>query len=159
MFETTASEIDDFDCALSWVFEENVLQYEDSKSDPQIPSPWEHLSAHLGFEIAVNDAMMTKEGERSEDLHGKATNEGRRESSKTVRLDEFVEIDAEQLGDDAEMSSERERVDHSNDKVFLVGILPARIQLEVRSELKEENQGRLTHLTRFSSTLISTRAW
>lgn len=71
----------------------------------------------------MHDAMVAEEGEGAEDLDREPTDEGRREAGEAVGLDELVQVDAQQLGDDAEVTSERERVDHSNDKVLLVGVL------------------------------------
>lgn len=101
MFEARRPEVDDLDGTLRRMLEQNVLR----------------------LEIAMNDSMMSKQRERAEDLRGESTDEGRRESSKAVGLDEFVEIDAEKFGDDAEMLSKRERVDHPNDEVLLFRIL------------------------------------
>lgn len=89
-------------------------------------------TTHLGLEIAVDDAVVTEKRQRGKDLHREASDEDGRESSELVRLDELVEVDAEQLRDDAEVSSESERVDHPNDKVLLVGIL--QVETSVRGE-------------------------
>ena len=58
VLETATSEVDDLDRTLCRVFQENVLyrsssQHKHTKRDSR--------STHLGFEITVNDTMMTKE--------------------------------------------------------------------------------------------------
>lgn len=91
----------------------------------------DHLDRRLGrvleqdilwLEIAVHDTMKTKKRKRGKNLDRKTTNERGRESSESIRLDEFVKIDTEQLRNDAEMRAKGERVDHTNDVVLLLRI-------------------------------------
>jgi hypothetical protein len=71
----------------------------------------------------MNDAMVVEQDERLNDLTREPSNERRREAGETVGLDELVEVDAEQLGDDAEVTTESEGFDHADDVVLLVGVL------------------------------------
>lgn len=66
------------------------------------------IAIYLGLEIAVDNPMVAQQRERAENLSRKATDEGGREAGEAVGLDELVEVDAEQLGDDAEMTAEGE---------------------------------------------------
>lgn len=52
--------------------------------------------------------MVSQERQRTKNLDREPSNQTRRESCETVRFDEFVEIDAQEFGDDAKMTSERE---------------------------------------------------
>lgn len=81
----------------------------------------------------MHNAMLAEKRQAAEDLDGETPNEGRRESRKAVGLDEFVEVDAEKLGDDAEVAAEREGLDHPDDMVFLLGVLQSRSSASVRS--------------------------
>lgn len=67
--------------------------------------------------------MMSEERERLEYLYCETSNECRGESCEAVGLDEFVKIDAQELGGDAKMPPEGERFNHLNDIMFVVGIL------------------------------------
>lgn len=67
--------------------------------------------------------MVTQETQGCEDLSSEAPNQRSREAGEIVGLDQLVQVDAEQFGDDAEMTSERERIVHPNDVVRLVRVL------------------------------------
>lgn len=81
----------------------------------------------------MHNAMLAKKRQAAEDLDGETPNEGRREASKAIRLDKLVEVDAEKLGDDAEVAAEREGLDHPYDMVFLLGVLRRRSSASVCS--------------------------
>lgn len=78
---------------------------------------------YLGLEIAVNDAMMAKQTQRSQNLRREASNEGCSEACEVVRLDELVQIDTEQLRNDAQVTTECERVGHANHVMQLIRVL------------------------------------
>jgi hypothetical protein len=78
---------------------------------------------YFWLKVAVNNSMVTKESERLQNLSSETPDKDCREASKTVGLDELVKVEAQQLGDDAEMAAKREVVCHLNHVVLLVGIL------------------------------------
>ena len=56
-------------------------------------------------------------------LTRETANEPGRETMEVVRLDELVEVDAQELHRNAEMSAEVEVLRHLDDMVLLLGIL------------------------------------
>lgn len=52
------------------------------------------MRTHLGFEITVNDSMMSHENQRHQHLTREASNEGCREPNKAIGFDELIEVDA-----------------------------------------------------------------
>lgn len=107
----------------------------------QLCSTPRELTTHLGLEIAVDDSVMAKEREGAEDLAREATDEGGGEAGEAIGLDELVEVDAEQLGDDAQVTAEGEGLDHSNNKVLLVRVLHAKVSVHARCRKRHQ----LTH--------------
>lgn len=81
----------------------------------------------------MHNSMLTQQDEGLEHLTGEPSDEGRREACKAVGLNELVEVDAEQLGCDAEVVSEVEVLSHGDDAVLLLGVLPGG-EKEHRSE-------------------------
>jgi hypothetical protein len=77
----------------------------------------------LGLEVAVDDAVMTHQAERQQHLVGEAADKGRREADEAVRLDELVQIHAEELHRDTQMSAEGEVLDHLDDLVLVLRVL------------------------------------
>ena len=80
-------------------------------------------ATYLRLEITVNDAMVAHERQRLQHLARETTNETGREAMEVVRLDQFVEVDAQELHRNAEMSAEVEVLRHLDDMVLLLGIL------------------------------------
>ena len=76
----------------------------------------------LGLQIAMHNTMMSKQGERKQDLSSEAAYKHRRKALEAIGFDELVEIDAEQLSRDAEMASEVEVFPDLQDAVFLIWI-------------------------------------
>jgi hypothetical protein len=72
----------------------------------------------------MDDSMRPHELQRSEHLNSKSSNQRCRESTKVVGLDQFVQVDTEQLGDDTQMTSEIKMIRHSNHVMFVLWILP-----------------------------------
>lgn len=60
----------------------------------------------------MNDSIAPHDLETSQQLHREATDQGGRKPDKVVRLDQFVEIEAEQLRYDTQVISEREMIDN-----------------------------------------------
>lgn len=92
----------------------------------------------------MDNAVVTQERKGPEELDRETTDERGRKAGKAVRLDQLVEVDAEQLGHDAEVSSERERVDHSDHKVLLVRVLHI-VNDEMSGLRPETGRGGSTH--------------
>lgn len=69
--------------------------------------------------------MMSQQGHGIQHLDSEPPNEGRREAVEAVGFNELVEVDAQKLCDDAEMTSEVEVVCHHDNIVPFVRILPA----------------------------------
>ena len=67
--------------------------------------------------------MMTHKRERLQHLTREATNETGREPMEVVRLDQLVEVDAQELHRNAQVSTEVEMFGHFNDMVFLFRVL------------------------------------
>lgn len=108
----------------------------------------------------MHDSMLTQQDEGLEHLTGEPPDEGRREACKAVGLDELVEVDAEQLGCDAEVISEVEVLSHGNDAVLLLGVLPGGEKERGQNDFLEARRDReRTHFRRLSRILTSTRAW
>jgi len=56
-------------------------------------------------------------------LNGKSSNEAERDSLKVAVLDEFVEVEAEQLESNAQMISEHDVVFYSNYVIFVIRVI------------------------------------
>ena len=82
-----------------------------------------HSNAHLRLEIAVHDAMVPHEGQRQQHLAREAADEGGRETHEAVRLDQLVEIDAQQLHGDTKVVAEIEMFSHLDNMVLFVRVL------------------------------------
>jgi hypothetical protein len=80
-------------------------------------------STHLRLEITVYNSLLPHDIQGCQQLMGESPNQGRAESNEAVRLDQLVEVDAQEFGDDAKMTTEEEII-RNLDKVMLVlGIL------------------------------------
>lgn len=71
----------------------------------------------------MHDAMRPHQLKRGEHLDREPADQGGRKSGKRVGLDELVEVDTEQLGDDAKVTSEVEVIRHSDHEMVILGIL------------------------------------
>ena len=69
------------------------------------------------------DPMRPHELQRSKHLNRKSPNECRRESAEIVCLDQLVQVDAEQLGNDAQMTPEIKVIRHSHHVMFVLWVL------------------------------------
>ena len=67
--------------------------------------------------------MVTHEREGLQHLARETTNKTCREPMEVVRLDQLVEVDAQQLHRDAQMATEVEVFSHLDDMVFLLRVL------------------------------------
>lgn len=56
---------------------------------------------YLWLKIAMNDTMVPHQSQRLKHLAGKPADQSSRESDKTIRLDQFVQVDAEEFHCDA----------------------------------------------------------
>jgi hypothetical protein len=83
--------------------------------------------AYLWFEITVDNTMRPHELQRSEHLNCESPYQCRRESAKVVGLDQLVQVDTEQFGDNTEMTSEIEMIRHSNHVMLILWILSVRL--------------------------------
>ena len=72
----------------------------------------------------MNYTMMPHQGQRSEHLACEPSNERRRETCETIRLDQLVQVDTQELHRNAQMATEVEMLGHLDDVVLLVRILP-----------------------------------
>ena len=80
-------------------------------------------NAHLRLEVTVYDAMVPHEGQRQQHLAREAADESGREAHEAVRLDQLVEIDAQQLHGDTKVVAEIEMFSHLDNMVLFVMIL------------------------------------
>ena len=71
----------------------------------------------------MNDAVVAHERERLQHLTCEATNEASREAVEVVRLDQLVEVDAQQFSRNAEVSTEVEMLCHLDNVVLLLVVL------------------------------------
>jgi len=78
---------------------------------------------YLGFQITMHDPMRPHELQRSKHLDREPPHKRRGESAKVVGLDQLVQIDAEQLGDDTQMTSEIKVIRHSDHIMLVLWIL------------------------------------
>lgn len=77
----------------------------------------------FGLEIAVDDLVALQQAQAAEHLLGEGPDEAEREATEVVRLDEFVQIHAEQLCGDAKMATEVEGLGKVDEAVLVVGVL------------------------------------
>lgn len=71
----------------------------------------------------MDDALGLEEDQRGEELAGEAADEAKAEASEIVGFDELVEVYAEELGRDAEVAAEVERLGEGNHRMFGFGVL------------------------------------
>ena len=71
----------------------------------------------------MNYAMMPHQGQRSEHLAREPTNERRRETRKTIRLDQLVQVDTQELHRNAQMISEVKMFSHLDNVVLFIRVL------------------------------------
>ena len=119
VFETAATEIDDLDRTLRGVAEEDVLR---SKISTRLSHSY--ASTYLWLQITVHNTMVSHQRERLQHLVRKPPDETGREPMEVVRLDQLVEVDAQELRRNAQMATEVEMLRHLEDVVLLVRILP-----------------------------------
>lgn len=118
VLETAATEIDDLDGTLRRVTKKNILQSKISSCRGD-----RSARTYLGFEIAVDNAMVTHQREGLQHLACEPSNETGCEAMEVVRLDQLVEVDAQELHRNAQMATEVEVLGHLDDVVLLVRIL------------------------------------
>lgn len=87
-------------------------------------------------------------------LHRKPPDQACREAHKVVGFDEFIEVQAQELGDNAQVASEREFFDNLDEIVLVLGVLRECIR---RAHVYKIDIA-LTHSTRFSRIRTSTNA-
>ena len=71
----------------------------------------------------MDNPMGSHELQGREHLDGESPDQRCRETTEVVCLDQLVQIDTEQFGDDAQMTSEIEMIRHSNHVMFIFWIL------------------------------------
>lgn len=97
MLEAATAEVYNFDSTLRGVSQQDILR----------------------LEITVHYAMMPHQAQRQDHLTREASYQSSREPNKPVRLDQFVQVDTEQLHRNAEMIAEVEVFGHFNDMMLL----------------------------------------
>ena len=102
----------------------------------------------------MHNPMTPHQLQTAQHLHREPPNEGSREPGKLVGLDELVQIDTEQLGDDTQVRPEVEVIRHADHVMLVFRILYG--QLLIRSA--PERAARLTHSTSWPRILVSTIA-
>lgn len=101
IFKTAGTEINDLDLRMHWMSKQYVLR----------------------LEIAVDDLVTVKKYEAGQELLRKAPNQLQRETLKVVRFDEFVQIHAQQVGGDTQVTSKVEALVEIDHAVSVVRIL------------------------------------
>lgn len=71
----------------------------------------------------MHNPVMAHQGQRGKHLTSEPSNEGCGESDEAVRLDELVEVDAQEFHGDTKMTTEIEVFSHLDHMVFLFGVL------------------------------------
>ena len=71
----------------------------------------------------MHDSIGPHQLQRRQHLRSKSPDQNSRESGKLIRLDQFKEVDAQQLGHDAKVTSEIEAIRHAYHVVF-IGRIP-----------------------------------
>lgn len=105
----------------------------------------------------MHNPVMTHQGQGSQHLTSESPDESCRESDKAVCLDELVEVDAQQLHGDAQVTAEIEVLSHLDHMVLLFRILGC-IILKISFKIRNPFRIRRTHFRRLSRILISTSA-
>lgn len=82
------------------------------------------IQSYLWLKIAVNDPVRPHQLQRGEHLGSETPNQSCCKSAEIVGLDQLVQVDAEKLGDDAQMTAEIEMVRHPNHVMFVLWVLP-----------------------------------
>lgn len=147
VFKATASKVNDLQGALGGVEKQHILQASSASSS------LDASTTYLGLEITMYNLVLTHQHKRCKHLGRESTNKRRREPGESVGLDELVQVDAQQLSDDAQVVAERKVFVHLQDMILLLGILRANL-----AALNSEKNQR-THFFKLSRILISTRAW
>lgn len=81
----------------------------------------------------MNDTVVSHQRQRLQHLTREPPNERCREPNKAIGLDQLVQVDTEQLGGNAQMTTEVEMLDHLKNMVFLILILQTTIQHQYQS--------------------------
>ena len=108
----------------------------------------------LRLEIAVNDALALKQTQRAEHLLRETSDERKGEAFEFVRLDELVQVHAQQFGRDAEMAAEIEALREVDHAVLVLGVL----QTPISVRIMRSDRAPLTHSRSFCKILTSTKA-
>ena len=101
MLKAAATKVDHFEPTLRWMTQQDVL--------------W--------FEIAMDHSVVAHKNERTQHLDGEPSNEDSGETSELVRLDQLIQVDAQQLGRNAKVSTEVEMLCHLDNVVLLLVVL------------------------------------
>ena len=104
MFEAATAKVDHLDRTLGWVLEQYVL----------------------GLQVTMHDPVVSHQSQRSEHLRREAADKIGGKPLKSICLDELVEVDAQQLHGDAEVTPEVEMFRHFDDMVLLIRILASK---------------------------------
>ena len=78
---------------------------------------------YFGLEVAVHDAMVAHESQRLQHLAREAADQTSRETMEVVGLDEFVEVDTQQLHRDTQVPTEVEVFCHFDNVMLLIRVL------------------------------------
>ena len=86
-----------------------------------------YVVTYLRFQIAMYDSMVTHKGQRPKYLGRESADKSSGESNKIIGLDQLVQVDAEELHSDAQMSTEIKVLCHLDNVVLFIGILESRL--------------------------------
>jgi hypothetical protein len=91
-------------------------------------------TTYLRLEITVHNAMAPHQLHTRQHLHCESPDDGSRKPVELICFDKFVEVDTEQLGNDAEVTSEIEVIRHSDHVMLVLWVLsPVSLQHDVVS--------------------------
>lgn len=89
----------------------------------------------------MHNPVMTHQGQGSQHLTSEPPDESRRESDEAVCLDELVEIDAQQLHGDAQVTAEIEVLSHLDHMVLLfriLGCVVLKVSFKIRNPFRNK---------------------
>ena len=118
-----------------------------------------HSNTYLWLQITMDDTMVPHQSQRLKHLTRETANKRSGEPDESVSLDQLIQVDAQQLGRNAKVSTEVEMFGHLQDVMFFIRILQTRRSQSSNKFPNDctETQTR-THLRKLSRILISTRA-
>ena len=86
----------------------------------------------LRFQIAVHNPVVAHQAQRHDHLACESSNQRGGEADETIGLDQFIQINTEQLHRDTEMIPEIKVLSHFDDMVLLFLVLRKAVQVGAR---------------------------